>query len=229
MTGILTPPSHHTGTNEAKGARNLKLKTPAPSSAQPTKHMTDTTDEARNIGCLGAAAADPGTTTDRPGEASLPRRGRLISLRRCRVAGVLCLGTLSLMAGPASASHNGNNQAEIFGTGDPDASGHVLVNYSDGSGEFNATVVVSNLEPGGTYEFSALREGTYFVMCAGTANSQGHLTCSAQHIVLPGFAIGVVRDSTGTQVAMTGTFDRRGNCREPAQERTLCEAPGHKK
>ena len=144
------------------------------------------------------------------------------------VAGGLCFATLLSVPGPAMAAHNGNNRAEIRGTGDPDAAGRAIINYSKGRGDFNGNITVSNLEAGETYQFSVLRDGTFFLICAGTANAQGLFTCSAQHFVLPGFAIAVVRDSAGIEVAR-GIFERRGNCRDPEQERSLCEAPGHNK
>jgi len=48
-------------------------------------------------------------------------------------------------------------------------------------------------------------------------------TCNAQKLALPGFAQAVVRDSAGMEDA-SGVFARRGNCRDPEQAGSLCEA-----
>jgi len=46
------------------------------------------------------------------------------------------LATMMLLAfaGVAGAAHNGNNKAELTGTGDPDATGQAIVNYREGTG-----------------------------------------------------------------------------------------------
>lgn len=143
-------------------------------------------------------------------------------------AGVLSLSALASVAGPAMAAHNGNNRAEITGTGDADATGRAIVNYSEGRGDFNGNIAVSNLTPGETYRFFVRRGATETLVCSGVANSQGMFTCSEQHLPLPGFVMAVVRDSAGVEVA-SGTFERRGNCRDPEQAGSLCTAPGHNK
>lgn len=143
-------------------------------------------------------------------------------------AGALSLAAFASTAGPAVAAHNGNNRAEITGTGDPDVAGRAIVNYSEGRGDFNGSITVSNLTPGETYSFFVRRGTAETLVCSGVANSQGTFTCSEQHLPLPGFAMAVVRNSAGVEVA-SGTFDRRGNCRDPEQAGSLCAAPGHNK
>ncbi len=126
------------------------------------------------------------------------------------------LATMMLLAfaGVAGAAHNGNNKAELTGTGDPDATGQAIVNYREGTGTFNGTITVRNLDAGETYSFFIRGATGETLICTGTANSSGVFTCSAQDLPLPGFGMAVVRDSAGTEVA-TGVFERRGNCRDP--------------
>lgn len=135
----------------------------------------------------------------------------------------LLLGTVTA----ASAAHEGNNKAPIAGTGDPDASGQAIVNYRKGREDtFNGTIAVKNLNPGATYTFLVRGASGERVICTGVANTQGTFTCNAQGVTLPGFTTAVVRDAAGMEVA-TGTFARRGNCREPDQAGSQCMAPGH--
>lgn len=131
----------------------------------------------------------------------------------------------SLMAGTVLAAHNGNNRAFVSGTGDPDASGVAIVNYSEGTGKFNGNITVSNLEPGEAYTYSVLSPNGQVetTICSGTADAGGTFTCSAQKLTLGGFLTAVVRDSAGVEVAR-GVFDRRGNCRDAEQAGSQCEA-----
>jgi hypothetical protein len=136
----------------------------------------------------------------------------------------LLVGTMA----PASAAHNGNSKAPIAGTGDPDASGQAIVNYREGTGTFNGRITVQNLNPDTTYTFLVRGATGDTAICSAMANAQGTFTCSDQNLKLPGFGIAVVRDAAGTEVA-TGTFARRGNCRDPQQAGSQCNAPGQKK
>ena len=43
-----------------------------------------------------------------------------------------------------------------------------------------------------------------------------------------GFTMAVVRNAAGVAV-VTGTFERRGNCRDPDQAMSQCTAPGQNK
>ncbi len=52
--------------------------------------------------------------------------------------------------------------------------------------------------------------------------------CSATDLGLPGFASARIVDGDGTVVA-SGTFERRGNCRDADQGGSQCEAPGRNK
>jgi len=136
----------------------------------------------------------------------------------------LLLGTVTA----ASTAHNGNNKAPITGTGDQDATGQAIVNYREGTGTFNGTITVKNLTPGTTYTFFVRRLTGETPICTGVANTQGTFTCSAQGLTLPGFTMAVVRDAAGMEVA-TGTFERRGNCRDPQQAGSQCVASGQTK
>lgn len=135
---------------------------------------------------------------------------------------------LAVGAPTANAAHNGNNSAELSAKADPDASGKAIVNYSEGRGDFNATITVRNLVPNATYSFFVRRMGVEQLICTDVADSQGTFTCQAQHLKLNGFVMAVVRSSAGVEVA-SGTFERRGNCRDPEQAMSQCAAPGHSK
>ncbi|HEV2528754.1 MAG TPA: hypothetical protein VGT61_09935 [Thermomicrobiales bacterium] len=155
----------------------------------------------------------------------------LQSLVRSIGAVALLLAVLLGTVGTVSAAHNGNNKASLTGTGgEADASGQSIVNYREGTGTFNGKVSVTGLVPGATYTFlvraPATAGGGETRVCSGEANAQGTFSCAAQDIALPGFVAAVVRDATGTEVA-TGTYERRGNCRDPQQAGSQCNAPGH--
>ena len=126
-----------------------------------------------------------------------------------------------------NAAHLGNNKAEIVGTGDPDAEGQSTVNYREGTGSFNASATVSNLEPGATYTFVLVSATGEEEICEANANRQGKFQCGDQDVLQDEFGLttAVIRDSENAVVAM-GPYDRRGNCRAPDQGGSQCEAPG---
>lgn len=148
---------------------------------------------------------------------------------------VYALGSLGLLLtvlvssiAPSSAAHFGNSKAELTGSGDADATGQAVVNYADGHGTFNGRITVRNLEAGESYTFLVRSAaGVERVVCMDEANSQGTFACSEQDLFADGFGLvtAVVRDSEGNEVA-AGVFARRGNCREPDQAGSQCEAPG---
>ncbi len=142
-----------------------------------------------------------------------------------RLLGAMTVGLLSvgMFAGTAFGAHNGNNRAELSGTGDGDASGVAIVNYSEGQGTFNGNITVSNLAPSATYTFLVRGATGERTICSGTADAAGRFTCSAQGLTLAGFGTAVVRDSAGLEVA-SGLFARRGNCRDADQAGSQCEA-----
>jgi hypothetical protein len=145
------------------------------------------------------------------------------------LAAFAAVAAFAVAAPIASAAHNGNNFAELTGTAaDPDASGKAVLNHSAGGGDFVASITVANLVPGATYSYLVWRTATdnsTALLCTSEANGQGMFTCQAQHFLLGGFRQAVVRDAAGNVVAL-GTFERRGNCRDPDQMTTQCEAPG---
>ena len=134
----------------------------------------------------------------------------------------LLLGTVT----STPAAHFGNSKATLVGTGDPDASGQAIVNYSKGTQTFNGRVSVKNLTPDETYRFLVRSAAEEQLICEGTANDRGTFMCDAQGLTLRTFAIAVVRDSAGTEVA-SARFERSGNCRVPNQVLSECDAPGH--
>ena len=146
-------------------------------------------------------------------------------MKRFQSIFVVAIALFAIGATTAVAAHNGNNRAAITGTGDPDATGQAVVNYSEGRGDFNGTITVRNLNPGETYSFYVRRGTVEQLICSGEANDQGVFTCAEQLLPLNGFSAAVVRDSQGVEVA-TGVFDRRGNCRDPQQAGSQCSAPG---
>ena len=145
--------------------------------------------------------------------------------RRLFIAITIGLLGVSLFASTALGAHNGNNRAVVTGTGDANATGIAIANYSEGQGTFNGNITVDNLVAGASYTFLVRSPNgvTEQVICAGTADSGGTFTCSAQKLTLNGFAKAVVRDAADVEVAI-GTFDRRGNCRDADQAGSQCEA-----
>jgi len=141
---------------------------------------------------------------------------------------IAAFAAVAVAAPTAIAAHNGNNSAELNGTGDPDASGKAIVNYSEGRGDFNGTITLRNLNPGETYSFFVRRMGVEQLICSDEANRQGTFTCQAQHLRLNGFVEAVVRNAAGVEVAK-GALERRGNCRDPDQAMSQCKAPGQNK
>lgn len=142
-----------------------------------------------------------------------------------QLLGALALSAslLVLGASPASAAHNGNNRAELSGEG---SSGNAVVNYSEGQGTFNGTTKVTGLEPGETYTFTVNLNGDNpQEICEFVAGRNGAGGCAAQGLPLAGFSQAAILDDAGATVA-SGTFDRRGNCRDPQQAASQCEAPG---
>lgn len=149
-------------------------------------------------------------------------------MKRFRALLITAFAVFAVAVPTALAAHNGNNFAQLTGTGDPDATGKAVVNYSEGRGDFNGAITVMNLNPGETYRFFVRRGVVETLVCSGEANSQGTFTCQAQHLLLPGFTQAVVRNAAGAEVA-SGVFERRGNCRDPEQGGSLCNAPGQNK
>lgn len=127
------------------------------------------------------------------------------------------------VTGTALAAHNGNNKAELSGVG----IGTAVVNYSEGQGTFNGTVAVSGLASNTSYSFYVTGAGAGAagrLICSGTSDSSGMFTCSEQKLGLPGFTTAQVRTTIGGTVVASGTFERRGNCRDPEQAGSQCQA-----
>lgn len=126
-----------------------------------------------------------------------------------------------LLALPAAAAHNGSNKAELAGDG---GTGTSVVNYSKGHDTFNASARVLGLDEG-TYTFRLRSPDgqTAFDVCELESTGSGSATCSEVHRDFGGFATGEIVDDEGTVVA-EGTYARRGNCRDPEQAGSQCEA-----
>lgn len=142
------------------------------------------------------------------------------------VAAVALLG----IASPASAAHFGNNKAALVGDG---VTGTAIVNYSEGTGTFNGSARVSGLEEG-TYTFQVVSPNgmTATPICTFTADGNGTDGCSANGLTLGGFATAEIVDDTNNTVVASGTFERRGNCRDADQAGSQCkanDAPGRNK
>ena len=146
----------------------------------------------------------------------------MLNMSRTYLVALLSLAALAV-TGTALAAHNGNNKAELSGVG----TGTAVVNYSKGQGTFNGTVTVSGLMANTGYSFFVTGAGAGAegrLICSGTSNSSGTFTCSAQRLRLPGFTTAQVRTTTGGTVVASGVFERRGNCRDPEQAGSQCEA-----
>ena len=146
----------------------------------------------------------------------------MLKISRTSVVALLSLAALAV-SGTALAAHNGNNKAELSGVG----TGTAVVNYSEGQGTFNGTVTVRGLVPNTAYSFFVTGAGAGTagrLICSGISNSHGTFTCSAQKLALPGFTTAQVRTTIGGTVVASGTFERRGNCRDPEQAGSQCKA-----
>jgi hypothetical protein len=130
---------------------------------------------------------------------------------------------LALMAAPGLAAHNGNNRADLEGE---DVTGRAVLNYTEGQGTFSGTLHALGL-PSGSYAYQVSLNGTNpQTICTFTVGvGVGRQGCSAQHLELGGFTRAEIATSDGTVVA-SGVFDRAGNCRDPLQGGSQCEAPG---
>ena len=134
------------------------------------------------------------------------------------VSTLLVLTALTLLAGPASAAHNGNNQATLTTAGTE--VGNAIVNYSEGQGTFTGTTSVRL--PDGEYSLTVSLNGNNVqVICTFTVTN-GTGGCSEQDLTLAGFNKAEIREA-GVVVA-EGTFARRGNCRDADQAGSQCEA-----
>lgn len=141
--------------------------------------------------------------------------------RRTRFS--ILLAALALMVlgvTPVLGAHNGNNKAELTDA----ATGTAIVNYSEGTGTFSGTVNTDGLDAG-TYTFQVSLNGTNTTeICEFTVSEDGTREgCSATGLELPGFNRAEIAAEDGTIVA-SGTFARRGNCRDADQAGSQCEA-----
>ncbi len=147
----------------------------------------------------------------------------MLKIGRIYLVALVSLAALAI-TGAAFAAHNGNNKAELGGVGGE--TGTAIVNYSEGQGTFNGTITVRGLAANTSYSFYVNGAGASpsgRLICSGISTSSGTFTCSEQKLPLPGFTTAEVRTSGGTVVA-SGTFDRRGNCRDPEQVGSQCKA-----
>jgi hypothetical protein len=142
------------------------------------------------------------------------------TFRPLLLAGAATAAALAVAAAPAHAAHNGNNKAPLRGDG---VTGTAILNYSEGTGTFSGTANVLGLVEGEDYSYVVnLNGGNEQTICTFTAGA-GSSGCSANGLTLPGFNRAEIEDSAGNAVA-SGTFERRGNCRDPQQGGSQCEA-----
>jgi len=109
--------------------------------------------------------------------------------------------------------------------------GTAVVNYSEGTGTFNGTTRVSGLEPDTGYTFRVNGPAGPQTICTFTTDANGTGGCSEQGLTLGGFGRAEIVDKGGVVVA-SGSFDRRGNCRDADQAGSQCkanDAPGQNK
>lgn len=139
---------------------------------------------------------------------------------------VVAASTAALLvpALPASAAHEGNNFADLVGEG----TGTATVNYVKGreDEEWTGRASVIGLDAGDyTFTVTSPNGQVTTTVCSFTATGTGAAGCSNSSFDVGGFLTAEIRDEAGDVVA-SGTFERRGNCREPEQAGTQCEAPG---
>jgi hypothetical protein len=136
-------------------------------------------------------------------------------------AGILAAIIGVLLALPASAAHIGNNKAEL--SGPEGVSGQSVANYSTGQDAIRANATVQGLEAGEDYTFRLRHNnGDTSEVCTFTARRNGSGGCSGE-VDGVGFHHADILDDEGSTVA-TGTYERRGNCREASQGGSLCES-----
>jgi hypothetical protein len=144
-------------------------------------------------------------------------------LRR-HVLAVMVVGVVALAA-PAFAAHNGNNYAELTGVQGTDViTGTAVINYSEGQGTFNSTLNASGLDAG-DYRFTVNGPAGVQEICTFTVSGGGRQGCSAQDQALGGFGSAQIREAGSGAIVASGTFERRGNCRDPQQGGSQCESP----
>ncbi len=140
-------------------------------------------------------------------------------MKRLSVAG-FSLMMVGLMAVPAMAAHNGNNKAALSGASG--GTGDAIVNYSEGTSTFSSSVNTSGLEDG-VYEFTvSLNGGRVQTICSFVVDGSSREGCSNQGQALNGFNMAEIRQAG--VVVISGTFARRGNCRDADQGGSQCEA-----
>ncbi len=124
-----------------------------------------------------------------------------------------------LLALPAAAAHNGNNKGDFDGS---PATGSATINYSEGQGTFNGSLNVKGLQDG-DYTFAVSLNGANRTeLCDFTAGN-GRQGCSFNGRELPGFNLAEILDADGN-VVDSAVLARRGNCRDPQQGGSQCEA-----
>ena len=158
----------------------------------------------------------------------------------------LCLGCLAAL--PALASHEGNNAltfAPVTGSASPEASGAGIVYYIKGRSTeepdtfWTSSFNFAGLAPHTTYTVVLFMAGVpHSGICTFTSNAIGHGGCTNRFETLDRFGSAQLRlgGEGGTPVLQAtrhatgdvgpGEIISRGNCREPDQLRSLCDAPG---
>jgi hypothetical protein len=159
---------------------------------------------------------------------------------------VLCLGSLAAL--PALASHEANNAltfAPVASSPSPDASGEGIVNYVSGQSTsepdtaWTSSFHFSGLAGNTTYTIVLFMAGVpHSGICSFTSNVIGNGGCSSTFGTLDRFGSAQLRlgGEAGTPVLQAtrhatgdvgpGEIIARGDCREPDQLRSLCDAPG---
>lgn len=158
----------------------------------------------------------------------------------------VCLGGLAAL--PALASHEGNNEltfAPVVNSPSPEASGAGIVNYVKGQSTvepdttWTSSFHFAGLAPNTAYTVVLFAFGVPKGVCAFTSNENGHGGCTSTFTSLDRFGSAQLRlgGDAGTPVLQAtrhatggigpGEIVARGDCREPDQLRSLCDAPGH--
>lgn len=98
--------------------------------------------------------------------------------RRIVLFTLMALAAVTLVAGPASAAHEANNQFDMAATAelvDADATG--ISNYSAGTESWNNHVRASGLAPLTTYTWVGIALGTPSEICSFTTDADGNGEC----------------------------------------------------
>jgi hypothetical protein len=171
-------------------------------------------------------------------------------LRRALALMTISAAAVAIQALPASATHESGNHltfAPVASSPAPDANGTGIINYVKGTSteepntQWTSSFHFDGLSAGATY--SVVVRGrfadpkAFSTLCTFAASTSGNGGCATRFTGLQRLAVAQLRQG-GTDgapvlqatrqavVAGPGSITSSGDCREPAQAGSTCDAPG---